>query len=270
MNNLDFDGCDKLCQIEFNYACDNNGGLTADTCTSIYYPPIVEKDELNTNTMEVTFTWNDTMIDYAISDLDLVMVINGPSEPYSVQWTSKFSSNVLVLGFSSSPALIGGVGETLMIEFSNTNAFKSGEQIPISSSKIFNYNFDEISPSATSQSANSGAGYTFVITMAISLGVSLLTGGSMELMWSLTNTLQIIFFFGMLNLYYSAELKEIFVFMAFSNFDNPATRYLTSLVMGGFSFISSPVSTKFNAAGFHSTDIVSNSFDKIFMVFLLI
>ena len=88
----------------------------------------------------------------------------------------------------------------------------------------------------------------------------------MELMWSLANTLQIIFFFGMINLYYSADLKALFSYMSYSNFDNPLTDYISNKLLGYFKLINTSIDTNFANVGFQSNDFISNSLDKIFMI----
>lgn len=152
----------------------------------------------------------------------------------------------------------------------NVNAYKSHRQLPIASKYVFSYEILELPSSTTSATANSGASYTFIITMCISLGISLLTGGSMELMWSLANTLQILFFYSFMNLYYFSDLVAVFSFMSYSNFDNPVTKYVSKVIIGGISLIKSPVNSNFSGAGFNSTDIISNSFDKILIVLFMI
>lgn len=210
------------------------------------------------------------MHDIALTDLDFIADMVGPSEPYVVSWDSNFVDDQLIITFSCSPPILGGLGEILVIEFINVNAYKSVHLIPISSNKIFKFEIPEVPPSATSQTAKGGASYTFIFTMGISIGISLLTGGSMELMWSLANTLQIIFFFSMLNLYYSSDLLSVFSFMSYSNFDNPITSYISKGLVGGLNLITSPVNGKFSSSGFNSTDIISNSMDKIMIILLLI
>ena len=106
--------------------------------------------------------------------------------------------------------------------------------------------------------------------LGISIWVSLLTGGSMELMWSLANTLQIMFFYGTLNLYLSTDLKNLFSFMRYSNFDNPVTDYISNLVVGGINIIKIPVSSNFSDLGFGTTNIITNSFLKVLTVMMVI
>ena len=106
----------------------------------------------------------------------------------------------------------------------------------------------------------------FIFSFLISVGVSILTGGSMEQMWSLANTLQIIFFYGTLNLYFSTDLKSLLSYMRYSNFDNPATDYITEWIVGGISFAKIPISSNFSDLGFGSVNIIVNSFLKIITI----
>ena len=88
----------------------------------------------------------------------------------------------------------------------------------------------------------------------------------MELMWSLANTLQLLFFIGLIELNYPSDLESTYKIMSYSNFDNPLTKYMTSVVFIGVNFINSPISTKFGSFGFESTNILVNSLDKLMMV----
>ena len=89
-------------------------------------------------------------------------------------------------------------------------------------------------------------------------------------MWSLANTLQIWVYFGMLNLYYSADLTAMYSYLKCANFDNPISDYINSKVTTYLDFVINPVNDKFNNLGFESTEIISNSFDKLFMILLML
>ena len=210
------------------------------------------------------------MTNYSITDNDMTVSISGPNSPYQVTWSPSWSDTLLTVTYSSTPIIIGGVGEVLTVDMNNVDAYKSAHDIPISSTLQYTFEFEELEAGATSQSASTGASYTFLISILLSLSVSLLTGGSMELMWSLANTLQIIFLFGMLNLYYNSDLKTTFEFMAYSNLDNPATRYLSQSMISGLNLVSSPVNAGFDGSGFGSTYIIANSLDKLIMILLFV
>ena len=110
----------------------------------------------------------------------------------------------------------------------------------------------------------------FIFIMLLSIGVGIITGGSLELMWSLANTLQVMFFFGMLSLYYSSELKATFSYMKYSNFDNPAFEFIRSKVVIAFTFVKATLPSGFSEFGYSSVSIVINFFDKLIMIALFI
>ena len=91
------------------------------------------------------------------------------------------------------PGIIGGAGELLTLTLEDVTSFKSQNLIPISTPYEYEYTFEAIETSEGAQAAGAGMSYTFIFTFLLSMLVSVLTGSSMELMWSLANTLQIIF-----------------------------------------------------------------------------
>ena len=143
-------------------------------------------------------------------------------------------------------------------------------KIPINSSARFKFTVASLEPNQSTQVAGSGASYTFIITGLIAILVGVLTGGSIELMWSLANTLQIWVYFGMLNLYYSADLTEMYSYLKCANFDNPISDFIKSKFTTSLKFVINPVNDKFSNLGFKSTEIISNSLDKLFMILIML
>lgn len=165
-----------------------------DICSPIYDPPYVEKSEIDTLKSEIIFTFNEGMLDYTFQGHEFDLSFSGPGSGYTVSWSAAYiSEKKLKLMYSVSPGIVGGVSETLRVSLSDVSAFKSSHSIAITSSSEYEYIFDTIQVSASAQAAGKGASYMFVFTFALSIGANILTGGSMELMWSLTNTLQIVF-----------------------------------------------------------------------------
>ena len=148
-------------------------------------------------------------------------------------------------------------------------AFKSEHDIPMEAGKMFEFTVGALASSKSVQSGGSGASYTFVFALLISLGVSLITGGSTELMWSLANTLQIIFYFGYLNLYYTPELLAVFSYMKFSNFDNPIFDYIKEKTSTIFSLLDISVFSSNDLFGLSSTSIIINFMDKLMIISLV-
>lgn len=149
-------------------------------------------------------------------------------------------------------------------------AFRTHDNIALPSAQLLFFPFEPLDASGASENGGAGASYTFIFTVVISFGVSVLTGGSMELMWSLANTLQILFFFSLLSLHFTTDLKTVFSFMSYSNFSNPLTEYITEKVFISFNLINIAVTDQFDGIGLSSTNILVNAMDKIVMVFLLI
>ena len=205
-----------------------------------------------------------------VTNQEVLITVTGPNSPYSVSWSSIFKDKKFVVDIIITPTLIGGVGEVIELQIAEIQSFKSDKNIPMDSPQTYEFTILAMPVDESASSGGSGASYTFLFTMLISLSVSLLTGGSIELMWSLTNTLQILFFFGMLNLYYPSDLEMVYELMGYSNFDNPVTRYVGDLFISTISLVQSPVSNKFTQLGFTSTNILSNSLDKLLMVILML
>jgi hypothetical protein len=134
------------------------------------------------------------MLRHTFAGHEFELSFSGPSFGYTVSWSANYISDTkLKLSYSVSPEIVGGASEKLTVSLVNSGVFKSANQIAMIKTSKYEYTFDSIQASASTQTAGQGASYMFIITFALSLGASLLTGGSMELMWSLANTLQIVY-----------------------------------------------------------------------------
>ena len=106
--------------------------------------------------------------------------------------------------------------------------------------------------------------------MLMSIGVSFITGGSIELMWSLANTLQIVYYFGVLDLNYTPELLATFSYMKYSNFDNPVFEFIRDKIMSAFSFVQVSLPSGFGNLGYSSVSVIINFLDKLIMICLMV
>ena len=136
--------------------------------------------------------------------------------------------------FKVSPSFIGGVNEKLTLQLLNVLKFKNEYDISLANPFQIIFNIPHFASSQTIDSSNQGASYMFIFVMLFSLLVSLITGGSIELMWSLTNALQIMYFWETFNLYFPSNLITVFTYMKYSNFDNPVSEYLRGKMMAIF------------------------------------
>jgi hypothetical protein len=220
---------------------------------------------------EAKLIFNDTLIQTNVTKDHMSLEMTGPNAPYQVDWSGKFTkNNEFTISFSVSPIKIGGFGEKMIISINNVNAFQSEHEIPLGSEVTLTGEFDKIESSAAASGASKSASYTFLVTAGLSVAVSIFTGGSMELMWSLTNTLQLLFYIGALKLYFTPELKTVFEYMKYSDFDNPITEYLSKLVLSDVFTIRSPINSQFEEMGFISTNFIGNMASKLPMIALII
>ena len=210
------------------------------------------------------------MLDFNYTADDISLLFSGPSLTYTVTWTASFVNNhTLKLSFAVDPPIIGSADETLSVGFNDITSFKSINLIPISNPIMFQYEFKKIEITKSAKTTGSGTSITFIMTFILSMGVSLLTGGSMEHMWSLTNTLQILYICGLLRLYYSPNLQQVFKLLEYSNFDNPITNEISKYVFMSISITSYPLNSQFKDLGFVSSSLIMNSLDKLIMIFAL-
>ncbi|CAI2362650.1 unnamed protein product [Moneuplotes crassus] len=270
-NSMKFDGCSETCQIEDSYECNYNVTLGRDLCISTFFPPIIKNSKNNILSSEIQFTFNDTMGEFNFTGKEVSLSFTGPAFEYKCfAELSYISETTLKLKYSISPSIIGGSNEELLVTFKEVKTFYSQNDIPISNEYEFRYTFDVLPSSDTAKGASSTASFTLIISFILSVAISVFTGESMEQMWSLANTLQILFFLGLLEINYPSNLRATFEFMKYSNFDNPLTKMLSEWISNALNFGSVRIDTKFADFGFESSELLFNSFDKILMILLII
>ena len=268
-NNFDTDGWSKTWKVEFNYAW-NPGSTGADVWATIYPAPKVTGSKFDPTLSQITINFDQIMLDQNMTGIDINLDASGQNSPYSISYTTNFTNNQFIVSMIVTPIFLGGIGETVLLQLLTTTKFKSEHLIPMSIPQEFKFTVPSLTASDSVQSGGSSASYMFIITMLVSLGISILTGGSMELMWSLANTLQMLYFFGMLDLYFPSDLNSVYEFLKYSNFDNPATDYIKELSISLIQYANSPVNTSFSNFGFGSTDILANCLSKILLVMIIL
>ena len=267
-NNLDLDGCNSKWKVEKSYNCIQNlSGI--DICKTIYSPPDIISSNFDQLTFQIVIEFDQAMLKQNLTSFDMDLDIIGQNSPYSVAWTAEYDKNKLKISFTTSPVLLGGIGEKIRLQFTNAAAFKNMNEIAIKELKLLEFTVCAFSSSEYVQSGGSGVSYTFVFALLISLGVSLFTGDSIELMWSLANSLQIIFFFGYLNLYYTPELLAVFSYMKFANFDNPIFEYIREKTYNLVNSLKIPIPSNSQLFGLSSTSVIINFMDKIMVIILI-
>ena len=245
-NLINMDGCDENCKVEFNFIWDPDPITGVDKCVPEFFPPAISKHSINSESSIISFIFNDTMANFSFTESQVICEFSGSSFDYEISWVPTFiSKEELIVRFLVTPQIVGGIDEALSITLKDVSAFKSKDGISISTPYEFKYTFDDLQVSEVMKMSGTVFSFAFIVTFLISILVNILTGSSMELMWSLANTLQIIFILGLLDLNYPANLRFAFSLMNYANFDNPLTPYLAEFMKKHLNIISASISSEF-------------------------
>ena len=120
---------------------------------------------------------------------------------------------------------------------------------------------------ATSVSVGTTTTTAFVLTALIQIVAAIVTGGSMELMWSMVNTLQIIYYIGLMSLLYPAHVNVFFDYLAIAVGNNAILSYITTLIFGSRINQNNPTSSRFEALGMQNNSFIGNASDKLPILF---
>ena len=256
-NNFNHDGCSILCSIETGFNCTGGSSTTQDNCAAVGYMPTATLSVKQNNDLVITF--NDTMTQTSISKTDLSVQIYGPQLLYSFSFTASFTSNEkLSIEMDIDSDITGNKEEYVIVKFTNPSQFRSmstGREIN-SETFLSGYLHNQESTIATTVVGTSMQ-LLFLIAIALSL-ISALGGNSMEVMWGLLNTLQIIYFMSYIHLKYPSHLSTFFQYLGYANANNEYLSMLTFLVIPEHKFTQVEINEKFGDQCFFI-----NSSDKI-------
>lgn len=209
-----------------------------------------------------------------ISSSDLELRFSGPSGPYRTKYKAYWvSGSSFVIEYTVDPGVEGGVGESMNILFNNPKNFvsSSGGIVDVSDSSKFTVTFPYVkADKSTTGVAGSSSLVAFLTSLAISVGAGILTGGSLELMWCMINTLQIIYYIGLMSLLYPPHVNVFFGFLALANANNALLSRISVLVFGTRIEDVNPVTNRFEALGMSNDSFTGNASDKIPMIFLVL
>jgi len=159
------------------------------------------------------------------------------------------------------------------ILFNNPKNFvsQSGGIVDVSDSSKFTVTFPFVKANkSTTGAAGSSSTVTFITSLLISVGAAVLTGGSLELMWCMINTLQIIYYIGLMSLLYPPHVNVFFGFVALANANNVLLERLSIWVFSKRITDVNPVTSRFEALGMQNDSFIGNASDKIPVIFAVL
>jgi cysteine-rich repeat protein len=222
-NTADGDGCNSIWEYEKWYAWVGGSPSSSDTCSILHITPTfgqIGKD----NSLEVNFSHPMHMTSITLNDISM----NIESDVrVTFSWTASYTSSTsMLIRLNIGTALQGG--ENLTIKFTNSRVIRGengGWVQPESYSTALESSLG--SQSASSSIISQYMQYFVIAGMLGIFGLLLILGSSLELIWSLINTLQIISYLPFMIPYYPEHVKIMFQILSFVNLD---IEFLSDLV----------------------------------------
>lgn len=256
-NTFAYDGCSDKCILEKGFTCAGGGPSQADTCTEVAPMLTATLKVLETN--DVVLTFSEPMVKIQVSGKEIKVEVYGPLRDYEYTWTAEFIGNDTVKIYTDFESVLSGRDtEKIVVSFVNLNAFKS-----LSSERIVNPD-KELSGFLYATEANTAtkaAGQTMMYVFLVSFVISIISSigkNSVELMWGLMNTVQILFFISYIHIEYPKNLKAFFKYLEYANANNEFLSMLTYLIIPEKKFSQDEVNEQFGEKLFFL-----NSSDKI-------
>ena len=181
-------GCSSSCEYETWYECKGGSSVSRDTWNPLKISAMLESI-LSTN--QITISFNHTMKQTSISLKDLSVSIDA-SYPVLFNWTVSYKNQTTLkidLGLQS--ALLGG--ELITVNFTNYKVWRGPNGGCLVTQNIASKAISSFINSENSANSISGiTEYSAYLGIAVTLLLVIIGGGSMEMLWALLNTMQLI------------------------------------------------------------------------------
>jgi hypothetical protein len=210
--------------------------------------PIATLKVMSTNNLEVSF--NDTLDLVSITNVDIYIAIYGSETSYSFTWNAYFFDAKTVIVNMQISSYISGSNEKVYVEFPpSTNLKSSYSHRKVSPDIQLTGSLNNQDSSAAAASLGQTALYIYLGSIGLTM-ISSFGGNSMEMMWMLTNTLQLMYYISVISVHFPDALESFFPFLKASNADNPYFKYLTYLIIPQSKFTRGEVNSKIGPMAF--------------------
>jgi len=241
-------------------ACSGGSSVAPDTCS--YLEITASIGEL-LNNKRVKINFSHSMKQTTITTTDLLVSIES-EYVIDFSWTASYSSpTTLDITLDVTTALQGK--EELTVKLLNSKTFRTNNGGCVKPDK-FKVSMKS-SLASVAETAEAASGMTQYITMAgivCTFAVLLVCGASLELIWSLLNTLQLISFLPLMIPFYPAHVRIMFQILEFSNMDFEILSNFFKRIISIDGLISDSYSDRFLENGIDSPLFLSNCASLIF------
>ena len=201
---------------------------------------------------DLLLTFNDTLQIVNISQDDLFINVYGTKTSYSFSWTASYtdSSNVLV-SMNVQSKLVGGNNEIIVLEFLNDEAFTSiYSGRGVNSENQYNEYLNSSEGTNTGESFGQAALIIFLTSVFLTF-ISSFGGNTMEMMWNMTNTLQIFYYMSKFYVHFPNNLTYFFSYLRYSNVKNVYLSYISYFFLSDSHFKRGTVNDRVEEKAFY-------------------
>lgn len=147
--------------------------------------------------------------------------ISGPLQPYSYTVASSFIDEYTLMVNITMQSQMAGDDEDLFVIYFDTSIFTSKYGATSKTTQLDGDLYKvPILPDVVAM-IGGGLNNIMMITMILLISSNILLGSSSELLWGFMNTIQIMYFFPLLQLYYPDALAQILTYLSSSKMQIP-------------------------------------------------
>ena len=206
-------GCSSSCEYETWYECKGGSSISRDTWNPLKISAILESIS---STNQITISFNHTMKQTSISLKDLSVSIDA-SYPVSFDWTASYANQTtLTIDLALHTALLGG--EIITVHFTNYKVWRGPNGGCLVIQNITAKAISSFINSEDAASSMSGfAQYSAYLGIVVTLLLIIIGGGSMEMLWALLNTMQLISYLPIMTPFFPNHVRIMFQILKFTN-----------------------------------------------------
>ena len=263
-NTTNGDGCSSTCEYETWYECTGGTPTSPDVWSKLQIAATIGTVAAD-NSVDISF--NHTMLNATIGLNDLYVQIDASSS-ITFSWSAAYTnSTVLHLQTNVNQVLQGT--EILHVKFINSKRFRGPHGGCVRPDMLNATMPNSLASSVqTASSASNPIKFITMIGILLIVGWLLLIGSSLELIWSLVNTLQLISYLPLMVPNYPQHVQIMFELLGFTNFD---IEFISSFVKNTLHLdqISAPsYDSRFLDNGIGNSLFLSNWASILFSLFL--
>ena len=265
-NNVNGDGWSSVCEYETWYEWKGGTSTSPDVCSLLEISASIGTVSTD-NSVDISF--NHTMFNTTIGLNDLYVQIDASSS-ISFSWSAAYT-NATVLHLKTNVKQVLQGTEILKIKFINNKIFRGPHGGCIKPNSLNATMPNSLASSLeTASSASSPLKYIIMIGILLIIGGLLLIGSSLEFIWSLVNTLQLVSYLPLMVPNYPQHVQKMFELLGFTNLD---IEFISNFVKNALNLneISAPsLNVKFSDNGITNSLFISNCASILFSLFISI